>query len=208
MNRGIGGERKLCFPAWNGWKALRTMVAREVDSTSKAIRLEIFCLVLLAIVVMQLTAGATGSVTLVWNASTDPLVAGYNVYYGSASATYTNKTNVGTVTNVTISGLVQGLAYYFAVSAYDAMGLESALSSEVSYSLPSQVLLFIQAIPSPGPTISVFVTATGPVPNPWILQSSSDLKNWTPVLQGTNTPVNFLVSINGISLRFFRLTGQ
>jgi hypothetical protein len=51
------------------------------------------------VAVMQLSAFATGSVTLAWNPSTDPLVAGYNIYYGGASGTYTNEICAGNATN-------------------------------------------------------------------------------------------------------------
>jgi hypothetical protein len=86
--------------------------------------------------VMQLSAFATGSVTLAWNASADPSVAGYNVYYGRASGAYTNKISAGNATSVTISGLVQGTTYYFAATTYASSGVESRLSSEVSYLVP------------------------------------------------------------------------
>ena len=85
---------------------------------------------------MQLSAYATGSVTLAWNASTDPSVVGYNVYYGGASGAYTNEICAGNATNATISGLIQGTTYYFAATTYAASGLESPFSSEVSYLVP------------------------------------------------------------------------
>ena len=85
---------------------------------------------------MQLSAFASGSVTLAWDASTDPLVVGYNIYYGGASGTYTNTISVGTATNVTIAGLVPGTTYYFAATTYNAANLESPFSSEVSYLVP------------------------------------------------------------------------
>ena len=83
------------------------------------------------------SAWGTQSVTLAWDASADVNVIGYNVYYGPASGSYTNKIPVGNVTNVTINGLVEGATYYFAVTAYDSSGLESVPSNEVSYSVPS-----------------------------------------------------------------------
>jgi hypothetical protein len=86
--------------------------------------------------VMPLSAFATGSVTLAWNASTDPSVAGYNVYYGGASGAYTNEICAGNATNATISGLVQGTTYYFAATTYTSSGMESPFSSEVSYLVP------------------------------------------------------------------------
>jgi hypothetical protein len=61
---------------------------------------------------------------------------GYKVYYGVASRTYTNIVDVGDVTNTTISGLVEGTTYYFAVTAYNILGMESDYSAEVSYTVP------------------------------------------------------------------------
>src|SRR5262245_58719956 len=82
------------------------------------------------------TALAAQSVTLQWNPSTDPSVTGYNIYYGAASRTYTNKIDVGNTTNATISGLVEGVTYYFAATAYNILGAESDYSAEVSYTVP------------------------------------------------------------------------
>jgi predicted secreted protein len=82
--------------------------------------------------VMQLSVFAAGSVILAWNPSEDPLVAGYNIYYGSASGAYTNTISAGNATNVTISGFVSGATYYFAATTYNTNGQESSFSSEVS----------------------------------------------------------------------------
>jgi hypothetical protein len=41
----------------------------------------------------------------------------------------------GNVTTYTVSNLPKGQTYFFAVSAYDSVGNESALSAEVSKSL-------------------------------------------------------------------------
>jgi hypothetical protein len=76
-------------------------------------------------------------VTLAWSASTDPNVAGYNIYYGGASHTYTNMIPVGNATSVTIPGLVQGTTYYFAATTYTTSGLESAFSGELAYLVPA-----------------------------------------------------------------------
>ena len=81
-------------------------------------------------------AFATQSVTLAWNPSPDTNVVGYKVYYGIASRTYTNVVDVGDVTNATISGLVEGVTYYFAVTAYRSLGIESDYSAEVAYTVP------------------------------------------------------------------------
>lgn len=82
--------------------------------------------------------GATAIVTLAWNAPTTnadgtPLtnLAGYKVYYGTASGSYTSTINVGKVTSYTINNLASG-TYYFAVTAYDTVGLESGYSNEAA----------------------------------------------------------------------------
>jgi hypothetical protein len=79
------------------------------------------------------------NLTLAWDASTDPSVAGYKIYYGVASRTYTNSLDVGTNTTVTISNLVEGVTYYFAATTYDTNGLESAFSDEIVYTVPLPV---------------------------------------------------------------------
>jgi hypothetical protein len=76
-------------------------------------------------------------VTLAWNASTDPIVAGYNVYYGGARGTYTNKVNVGAATSVTISNLTPAVTYYFAATTYSSAGVESVMSAELAYQMPA-----------------------------------------------------------------------
>ena len=164
---------------------------------------------------MQLSALATGSVTLAWNASTNPIVAGYNVYYGGASRAYTNKICAGNATNVTISGLVQGITYYFAATAYSASGIESQSSSEVSYLVPwnapimtysntftavvctnlfrfrTNTLPSGKTIVTPLPSIYTNCVFAGfwiyyPPSGVWTVQSSSNLLTWCDYATGTN----------------------
>jgi hypothetical protein len=97
------------------------------------------------------------AVTLIWNPSTDPNVTGYNVYYGVASRTYTNKLDVGSATNATVRGLVIGAAYYFAATAYNLLGVESDYSSEVSYTVPT---------PQPRPVVITLVASVLSSPDP------------------------------------------
>lgn len=78
----------------------------------------------------------TGTVTLGWNRSPDSSVAGYNIYSGGASQSYTNMVSLGNVTNFTVSGLVSGSTYFFSVTAVDALGLESPFSNETTYQVP------------------------------------------------------------------------
>lgn len=83
------------------------------------------------------SALGAGSVTLAWDASNDPNVAGYNLYYGAVSRTYTNTIPVGGRNSATISNLAAGRTYYFAATAVTSVGLESDYSDEASYTVPT-----------------------------------------------------------------------
>jgi PA14 domain/Fibronectin type III domain/Divergent InlB B-repeat domain len=81
-------------------------------------------------------AGAA-SVTLTWNASPSPSVAGYKVYYTTVSGASSPVVDVGNVTTTTISNLNNSTTYYFSVTAYNSGGVESQRSNEISYRTPS-----------------------------------------------------------------------
>jgi hypothetical protein len=68
-----------------------------------------------------------------WDPETDPNVAGYKVYYGTASRSYQYNNDAGKNTTSTVSNLQTGTTYYFAVTAYNATGIESGYSAEVPY---------------------------------------------------------------------------
>jgi len=87
------------------------------------------------VAIMELP-GFAGNVTLAWNPDANPLVAGYNVYFWMNGGVSTNKVSVGNATMVTINNLVAGSTYLFAATTYDALGLESPFSSQISYTVP------------------------------------------------------------------------
>ena len=75
--------------------------------------------------------GAVTSVTLAWDANSEPDLAGYNLYYGLNSGDYVR---VLTVLVPTATIKVRGhRTVYFAATAFDILGLESDLSSEVHW---------------------------------------------------------------------------
>ena len=76
-------------------------------------------------------------ITLAWDASTDPNIAGYRVYYGTASGSYPTAVDVGNQTSCAIANLSGGMAYYFAATEYDKSGQESGYSNEVVLSPPT-----------------------------------------------------------------------
>ena len=86
--------------------------------------------------------------SLAWDPCTEPDIAGYKIYYGTASKNYTFSVDVGEFVEATISGLDQGKKYYFAATSYDLDGNESNLSDEIIYqkqkSMPWIPLLLVE----------------------------------------------------------------
>lgn len=72
-------------------------------------------------------------VTLEWDPNTEPDLAGYKLYWGFSSGDYEFSADVGNQTSYTITGLIPGVTYYIAVTAYNTTGLESDYSNEVVY---------------------------------------------------------------------------
>ena len=157
---------------------------------------------------IPLPASAVQNVTLTWNPSTSPNVAGYDIYYGPACGTYTNKISVGNVTSAIVSSLQEGACDYFVVTARATSGLESLPSNEVSYNIPDQAILAIQTFQLHGSPTSITITASGATPTEWALESSPDLKTWTTVTEGTNPQVNVSLVITGTPALFFRLRNE
>ena len=175
---------------------------------SKITRLAKFVTGILICMAFILFVRAQANVKLAWNPSTNPIVAGVNIYYGGASGVYTNKTSVGKATSLTVPNLVVGATYYFAETTYSAAGAESALSGEVSYTVPA---------PRPGVQLSVtpakqfVLTVTGPVGHTYDIQATRDFKTWIvigTVTVGTNGSFTFTdTNAATFSKRFYRTRG-
>jgi len=95
------------------------------------------------------------SITISWQAPTVNAdgtaltdLEGYKVYYGTASRGYSSSVDAGYTTSYQINDLTEGSTYYFAITAYDAIGNESGYSNELIKSIPLPP-------PPPEPAISV-----------------------------------------------------
>ena len=75
---------------------------------------------------------------LEWNANPEPDIAGYRVYKGTAVDEYTLHQDVGNVTEIDLTDLPVG-QYYFVVTAYNEVGLESLPSDPFFVSVVSKV---------------------------------------------------------------------
>lgn len=76
--------------------------------------------------------GSAASILVSWNANTEDDLAGYKVYYGTASRSYGSGLDVGNVTSYRFDNVPLGRTYYIAVTAYDTSNNESGYSEEAS----------------------------------------------------------------------------
>ncbi len=107
----------------------------------------VFYVLLIVAILAGCSSGGSGNVqisssgknvSLAWIAPTTNTdksqitdLAGYKVYYGTASGNYSKILNVGNVLNYTVISLPPG-TYYFAITCYNSYGSESNYSNEVS----------------------------------------------------------------------------
>jgi hypothetical protein len=157
-----------------------------------------------------LTASAQTKVTLAWDPSPASAIAGYRVYQGAATATYTNNVDVGTNLTATVSCLPAGLTNYIAVTAYDTNGLESSFSAEIQYvaATPTPVVLHI-ALTAPN---QVLLSGTAPAGNSYDLLASQSLTNWTAIgsvtadVYGTFSYLDVVAATNAVHCYRLRQT--
>lgn len=72
-------------------------------------------------------------VTLQWDPpNTGPTPAGYRVYIGASYRDYTQSRDAGGALTYKVTNLTDGVAYHFAVTAYDSKGNESVYSNDVA----------------------------------------------------------------------------
>lgn len=165
-----------------------------------------FFLVNFIITLAGVAAFGTGlSVTLGWNTSVSIDTAGYRVYYGGASGDYTNTLDVGDTTIATVPDLAAGATYFFAVTAYDGIGLESPFSGEISYTVPGGAMLAAQALS----TGQMVITGLGLVGYVYDIQASGDLRNWNRIASVTmdakGTCQFTIPNIASSAVRWYRL---
>lgn len=148
-------QLRVSAPA-GGWRPRFRLVGSVVESFLEFFGRVAFG-VFLGWLVEVCPAIAGQSVTLAWNANTETNLAGYRLYYGTATRSYSGIVPVSAPqTRATVTNLQAGGTYYFAVTAYTRDGLESDYSDEVSYRVPSGEILL------PSLTESVVVTGQAP----------------------------------------------
>ena len=120
----------------------------------------IFSLILFFSTLLFSKFGLAAQIRLAWDPNTEPDVAGYKIYYGTSSKSYTGSVDVGNVTSCTLTGLKKGETLFIAVTAYNTSWSESSYSSEVSgaateETLPvSETAVTVSVTPTSEPTSS------------------------------------------------------
>ena len=131
---------------------------------------------LFLLVVAQVSPALAGSVRLYWDANTEPDLAGYILVYGTAPGVYTQSVSLApTATTHEVAALADG-TYYFAIRAFNAAGLQSGLSNEVTSVVATTGL--------PAPTVTSFSPASG------------------PTVGGTDVTINGTGFVAGATVRF------
>jgi hypothetical protein len=78
------------------------------------------------------TPAMAAALSVAWDPTGEPDVAGYLVHYGTEPGVYPDVVDVGNRTSFAIPNLVEGQRYYVAVKAYSATGVASHFSAELS----------------------------------------------------------------------------
>lgn len=118
------------------------------------------------LLVLALLATPLRAVTLLWDANPETNVVGYHVFVGNGSRSYSlTFTNIGLSNTLCVisNALLFPGTNYFAVTAFDDLGLESDFSDEVFW------------IKRPSAPTRLRIQAA------IVIEQSDDLANWRPV---------------------------
>ena len=80
--------------------------------------------------------GASPGVTIAWDPSEAPDVAGYVVHWSLEPGDYTWQADAMQATSITITDLESGVPYFFVITAYNLDGVESEPSAKLAYLPP------------------------------------------------------------------------
>ncbi|MDR4499305.1 MAG: Ig-like domain-containing protein [Candidatus Scalindua sp.] len=119
--------------SYSGWMTSSTYTTTDKDAGVHTVTVTVSDGELTDAQNVTITVLNTNSDILAWDPNTEGDLAGYRVHYGVSSGNYDTIVDVGNQTSYTISGLISGTTYYFAVTAYNISDNESIYSNEVSY---------------------------------------------------------------------------
>lgn len=136
--------------------------------------------------------------TLLWDANpASDNVTGYRIYHGLSSRAYDGVIDVGNVTIYSLTmHFVPTKPVYFAVTAYNADGLESDFSDEVTYTRGIKLLI----------KLGLITAEVAPGKN-YLLEGTNDFTSWLGVEAKTSDSEELLfnIAMSDNPMKFFRL---
>jgi hypothetical protein len=188
-----------------------SVLSRRTGSSSRRGTARFIRLAALLLSLLPGTLHAAG-LSLTWEPSPDPAVAGYVIYFGPSGAAAPQRQDVGNTTTTVVGNLQPGLTYSLYLTAYDSATIESDPSNVIEYTVPSatnsipvQLVLAVQA--AAGGPIRLLVT--GPPGLLCEVLASADMLDWSVVDEVTISEDGTLEWIDPESsafrTRFYRL---
>ena len=141
-----------------------------------------FILLLFTLPLISFQPAIAGVITLQWDANTEGDLAGYIIYYGTASGLYDKSVDVKNVTTYTLTDLDLCTRYYVAVKAYDYSGNISDSSNEVN------------GFPKGAPPAAIAVSPAGTV------TTTTPIYTWNAVCSSRGTTCGSMI-LQGIRSR-------
>lgn len=122
------------------------------------------------------SGASAGAMHLRWDPVADTDLAGYRVFWGTSSGSYSQSRDVGNVTATVLDGLADCTTWYVAVKAYDTAGNVSAsFSNEVS-GWPRPVVAAVTPVAvEQGRTLTLAVTGTNFLPGATVQLGASGI---------------------------------
>src|SRR5262249_46597553 len=115
-------------------------------------------------------------------------LAGYHLYYWQGSAGTPQSLDVGNQTTYTLTGLVDGTIYSFAVTAYTTLGVESSESQSITVTVASPPVAVADTATTPAgtpATIAVLANDTDPNGSPLTITAVTQGASGTVTTSGT-----------------------
>jgi hypothetical protein len=109
-------------------------------SLCSLLKVGFWCSIFVASLLIFQGSAYSAQITLAWDSSDG--AAGYKIYYGTTSHTYTSFVDVGNNLTYTFPEFPDWNTYYFAATAYDDSNLESDYSDEISSGATLDTLLY------------------------------------------------------------------
>jgi hypothetical protein len=148
--------------------------------------------------------GQAETVKLAWNPNPEPNIAGYRLHYWKQNDRLPVILDVGKQTSAAVNDLAPSTTYYFAVQAYNDVGLMSRLSSPVSYTSKALWALAVKAksgavLPENGGSVSLGFVNLGAI---------SDTYTFSITNNGRNTLTDVSFALDGAGAGNFLATGN